>query len=403
MNIQKQILSKSNLATYRIDIFESIDKVSTDHWNGVLKGQNIYLDLNYLNALEKALPNYDFRYLLFFDANNSVIGLCYFQLVYFTDNDINFEALSEKMRGMLPSSFKKWISTRLLICGNAFATGENGFLFSDRISKYDRIYLINNGIKKIVNQESTLNRPISISLIKEFWPDNFLMSKEFTRCKYHEVNIDVNMVLNLNSSWHSFDDYLMALNSKFRTKYKQVFKKSKELEIIDFDSNTVRDRLSEIDKLYHNMVNKSSFTFGRLNAKTFQELYNELGDSFYFKGYILDHKLIGFATATIQNKTLDGNYIGIDDQFNKEYTVYQRILYDFIAFAIDNNLSNVNLGRTAEEIKSGVGALPVEMKFYAKHNNYFKNSILKPFLNLLKPSKFNLRRPFKADQLRKRA
>jgi hypothetical protein len=403
LNIQKQILSKPNSASYRIDVFESTDKVNTNHWNSVLKVQNIYLDLNYLNALEKALPNYDFRYLLFFDANNSVVGLCYFQLIYFTDNDINFEALSEKMRGMLPSSFKKWISTRLLICGNAFATGENGFLFSDRISKYDRIYLINNGIKKIFNQESTRNRPISISLIKEFWPDNFSTSKEFTRFKYHEVNIDVNMVLNLNSSWHSFDDYLMALNSKFRTKYKQVFRKSKELEIIDFDSNTVKVWLSEIDKLYHNMVNKSSFTFGRLNAKTFQELYNELGDSFYFKGYILDHKLIGFATATIQNKTLDGNYIGIDDQFNKEYLVYQRILYDFIAFAIDNNLSNVNLGRTAEEIKSGVGALPVEMKFYAKHNNYFKNSILKPFLNLLKPSKFNLRRPFKADLFRKRA
>jgi len=73
LNIQKQILSKSNLAIYRIDIFESIDKFSTDHWNGVLKGQNIYLDLNYLNALEKALPNYDFRYLLFFDANNSIV------------------------------------------------------------------------------------------------------------------------------------------------------------------------------------------------------------------------------------------------------------------------------------------------------------------------------------------
>ena len=403
MNIQKQILSKSNLASYRIDICESNCKVSADHWNGVLKGQNIYLDLNYLNALEKSLPNYDFRYLLFFDTNNSVVGLCYFQLLHFTDNDINFEALSEKMRGMLPSSFKKWISTRLLICGNAFATGENGFLFSDKISKDDSIFLINNAIKKIVDQESTSNRPISISLIKEFWPYNFSMSKEFTSCKYHEVNIDVNMVLNLDSSWHSFEDYLMALNSKFRTKYKQVFKKSKELEIIDFDNNTVEDRLSEIDKLYHNMVNKSSFTFGRLNAKTFKELYNELRDSFYFKGYLIDNKLIGFATATVQNNTLDGNYIGIDDQFNKEYSVYQRILYDFIAFAIDNNLSNVNLGRTAEEIKSGVGALPVEMKFYAKHNNYFKNSILKPFLNLLKPSKFNLRRPFKADQLRKRA
>ena len=78
-----------------------------------------------------------------------------------------------------------------------------------------------------------------------------------------------------------------------------------QTDIIERINGNPKERANEIDKLYHNMVNKSSFTFGRLNAKTFQELYNELGDSFYFKGYILDHKLIGFATATIQNKTLN--------------------------------------------------------------------------------------------------
>ena len=151
------------------------------------------------------------------------------------------------------------------------------------------------------------------------------------------------------------------------------------------------------------MVNKSSFSFGRLNAKTLLELKDRLGESLYFKGYLLDNKLIGFATATTLNQTLDGNFIGIDHQYNKEFSVYQRILYDFIGYAIEKKLTSVRLGRTAEEIKSGVGALPIEMKFYAKHHNSFKNGILRPFLSLLKPSQFNLRRPFKIDKMKKRA
>ena len=71
---------------------------------------------------------------------------------------------------------------------------------------------------------------------------------------------------------------------------------------------------------------------------------------------------------------------------------------------INTKLKSVRLGRTAEEIKSGVGATPIEMKFYAKHHNRFKNSILRPFLSLLRPSEFNLRRPFKSlDRMKKGA
>ena len=400
MNIQKQFCSKSVITSYRIEYYNSIEKVNLDHWEEVSKNQNIYLGHNYLSALEMGLSDFNFRYFLFYDTDNKIVGISYFQLLNITDQDVNFDALSNKMKGLLPLSFKKWLSSRILICGNAFATGENGFVFLDCVSKSDSIELIDKAIQHIVDQEEIANRSISISLIKEFWPNELSQFKAFKSYKYHEVNIDVNMVLDIKPSWSSFDDYLKALNSKFRTKTKQVLKKSKQLEIIDFEIDTIQERLLEIDKLYHSMLNKSSFSFGRLNAKTLLELKDRLGESLYFKGYLLDNKLIGFATATTLNQTLDGNFIGINHHYNKEFSVYQRILYDFIGYAIEKKMTSIRLGRTAEEIKSGVGALPIEMKFYAKHHNFFKNGILKPFISLLKPSQFNLRRPFKIDKMK---
>jgi predicted N-acyltransferase len=228
------------------------------------------------------------------------------------------------------------------------------------------------------------------------------MSSKFVNYGYHELNIDVNMIAQIDSNWTSFNDYMNALNSKFRTKTKQVFKKSENLDIIDFNIITIKERLSEIEELYNHMVDRSSFSFGRLNANTLLKFKENLGKAFYFKGYLLNDKLIGFATATRIDKELDGNFIGIHHQYNKDYSVYQRILYDFITCAIDEKLKTVRLGRTAEEIKSGVGAMPNEMKFYAKHQNRFKNSIIKPFLSLLRPSEFNLRRPYKKRNMIKK-
>ncbi|MFB1002918.1 MAG: hypothetical protein QMC70_02095, partial [Bacteroidia bacterium] len=108
-------------------------------------------------------------------------------------------------------------------------------------------------------------------------------------------------------------------------------------------------------------------------------------------------KLIGFSTATMFNDVFDGNFIGLDYDYNQDYAVYQRMLYDFVKQGINSGMQYVKIGRTAEEIKSGVGAQPVEMKFYAKHRNKVTNALLRPFIQNLKPSKFDQRRPFKAE------
>ena len=393
--MKNKLCSKNNQHSFTTRYFSSTKNIASDDWRAFLNNQNLYLSIAYLNALEIGLPCYGFRYVLFYNKDEKVIGLAYFQIIHITENDIKFEALSNKMNGLLPNSLKKWIKTRLLICGNAFATGENGFLFSDDVLKNDRLQLIDEATKYIIDEEDIQNRRISISLIKEFWHRNNLMTSKFINYGYHELNIDVNMIAKIDSNWTSFNDYLNALNSKFRTKTKHVFKKSENLDIIDFNIITIKERLPEIEELYNHMVDRSSFSFGRLNANTLLKLKEHLGKAFYFKGYLLNDKLIGFATATRIDKELDGNFIGIHHQYNKDYSVYQRILYDFIKCAINERLKTVRLGRTAEEIKSGVGAMPNEMKFYAKHQNRFKNSIIKPFLSLLRPSEFNLRRPYK--------
>ena len=71
------------------------------------------------------------------------------------------------------------------------------------------------------------------------------------------------------------------------------------------------------------------------------------------------------------------------------------MLYDFVNLAIDRKTKELRLGRTAEEIKSCIGAEPVNMKLYIKHGNRIFNKLLDPIVSSITPSKFELRMPFK--------
>lgn len=374
----------------------SINQVNSD-WDKIVGDRNAYLTSQYLRTLEDGLKHTKFHYIQFFSTDNVLLGIAYCQIIPITSSEINVKALSERMGGMLPKSIIKSIDVKILICGNAFATGENGFLFTSDVDSDTICSLVNKAQDEVHLRENKEGNKIAVTLIKEFWPESFDNSDHFKASGFSEVDIDVNMILRLDESWLSFEDYLSAMNSKFRTKAMQVLRRSASLDIVDFDGSPDEQRIEQVDELYNTIVDKANFSFGRLNASTLFAMKKALGDDFFFRGYYLDSRLIGFSTATMFNNVFDGNFIGLNYDFNQDYAVYQRMLYDFVKQGIQSSMQYVKIGRTAEEIKSGVGAQPVEMKFYAKHRNKVTNALLRPFIQNLKPSKFDQRRPFKAE------
>lgn len=384
-------------ADLEVQFYTSVNQIDREHWDIVVGSKNIYLSLDYLKAIEESLNFYDFKYLIFYSENSVPVGVAYCQIIKITSADIDTRALIKRMGGMLPESLINSLDLRILICGNAFASGENGYIFSAEIPNEVVLDSLDTAIDEIHLNAKKQGQRISITMIKDFWPESFDKMSYLKEKGCSEINIDVNMVLTLKDDWTSFEDYLCALNSKFRTKAKQVCKKSDQLVIEEFTVETITEKLDQIDELYNTIVDRASFSFGRLNANTLLEIKKALGENFFFNGYYLEGRLIGFSTATAFDDVLDGNFIGLDYDYNQEYAVYQRMLYDFVKHGIAIGAKQIKIGRTAEEIKSGVGALPVEMKFYAKHRNKVKNALLKPFVGNLKPNTFELRKPFKAE------
>ena len=397
MNCNHKKIKETDLKeALEISFYDSIKALNTSEWEGFnANHENIYLSVPYLEALEKTLCNeIEFCYVMFHNSSKKLVAVAYFQFAKFVDSKANCEDSICAVQGIIKSKILKKIEAKMLVCGNIFSCGENGFMYSSQLSATTAYFNLNRAIDQLKKSEK--RKKFSIILMKEYWPETTTNSDLFLAENYTDFMIDVNMRLKIHPLWKSFDDYLQSMTTKFRTRANGVFKKSKLLVQKNFEPEDITSYAERIDELYGFVINKADYNFGTINAKTFLGLKKSLKNNFHFTGYFLNDILVGFSTAMVNSGVMDANFVGLDYQYNNQYALYQRILYDFVEISIKENLTELRLGRTAEEIKSCLGAEPVNMKLYIKHKNAVPNKVVKQMIKSVKPSEFELRKPFKA-------
>lgn len=385
-----------NTATYSQKIVSSIRDVNEKEWSSVANDNNIYLSLNYLRALELSMGDeIDFFYATMFNTKGVPVLIAVFQLVNFTDRRrSNSQSILKHIAG--DKNKNGDFSMNILVCGNVFSDGENGFLYANELTQKEAV----NQVAELADQikkDKVVRKKLSVVLFKEFFPDSATHLDQLKEYNYRDFMIDVNMVLPIHSSWNNIEDYLFSMKTKYRTRAKGVFKKSQSVSVKSLEVDEIVGHEKRIGELFNNVVQKSEYNFGIIKPSAFSAFKRSLGNQFSFKGVFLKNKLIGFSTAFFHKGIMEANYVGIDYDYNQDLAIYQRLLYDYVDQAIENKSTELQLGRTSELIKSSLGAVPVNMKLYAKHKTAISNVLMSSILCFISPSKFELRQPFKAD------
>lgn len=360
-------------------------------------GTNIYLQPNYLNAIENSVvSDVTFIYVVVY-LKEVPVGVVYFQWIQIGKDFFSQEKFPSEINFRSTSVVLKRIKGSLLLCGNFFATGVNGFSFSEKVPSVVLDQLIKKLKYSLCRSKNT--KSLRFIMFKEFWKESDVLVQKQLLKTTAGFQIDVNMILEIHSKWNNLEDYLNAMTTKYRTRAKSVFKKTSEITSREFDLSEIKEYELEIDKLYNSVLNTSSFNMVKLGKGSFYQLKKELNEVFFFTGYFYKNKLIAFSTACLNNACLDANYVGINYDYNDQFPVYQRILYDYVDLAIAKNTQELRLGRTAETMKSSLGAMPKEMNLYIKHTNILLHTILKPLVAYVKPSSYQIRKPFKKEFL----
>lgn len=390
-----------DLSASHVNYYEKVDAIPNKVYEDLKCKNNLYFHPSYLIALETHNSQIKFAYIVLSNELGNYIGFFVIQVIDFysdsfqDDTQTIFEYLKCIARNLriLPQGKP----LKVLTCGNTFVTGEHGVFIRSDQDKKNIVKQFSKAIAGLVNSKKELNEEIDVYMIKDFTKESTFITDELKSDGFYDFKVAPNMVMKINKEWNDFEDYLLAMKTKFRVKAKKALLKSERLHIADIQLKDLDSIIPQMTELYKKVSNKASFNLGAFNLITYKTLKENLGEYYILKGYWLGTKLVGFMSGVINQKDiLDAHFVGIDYDLNRELAIYQRMLYDYVDIAIQRKVKQINFGRTASEIKSSVGATPEEMTIYLKHRKHLPNKILSLFLKKIKPTGFNQKYPFKS-------
>jgi hypothetical protein len=166
------------------------------------------------------------------------------------------------------------------------------------------------------------------------------------------------MLLDLDPTWHSIEDYLAAMKTKYRTRARRVQTLSAHCSLTECTDWPDADWLDWAGELLGKTLADKAVALPddlRGLLATFKRVY---GADFHVLGYQSKGQWVGFITALQEGDCLFAMHMGFEPEFAREEHFYQRSMMDVVDLGIRLRATGVNMGRTATEIKSSLGAKP---------------------------------------------
>jgi hypothetical protein len=251
------------------------------------------------------------------------------------------------------------------------------------------------GVIDSISRAEKLRGKISAVLVKDFYEEGFGDKNCWYCTKFVDFNVEPNMIVDLPNGLTNLTDYLACFSKKYRNRAKHILNASAPLTKKRLTKEEISFYKSTLHGLYSQVFNQAKFKLVKLSSNYFEDVLTSSPESFYVDAWFLEDKMLSFACGFCLENEVEAHYIGFDYTYNKQYELYQTILYSFIEQAIKVEKSRINLGRTASEIKTTVGAKPHELLCYIKPQNTVSKLIMKPFMQFLQPTEWIPRNPFK--------
>ena len=374
---------------YNFKIFNSTKELP-EEWNSIIGQHNIMLSEEYFCVLEESKPtNMKYSFVGFF-SDEDLIGGTLFQYLNFIEHK-SFQ--KGEMLCSIRNFLAKQLSKDVMILGNNMLTGQNGFYFNtSKISTEKAITLLkeaSKGVSNVLGKTSlVIYKDYQKSFLKNFDEEEF---KSFYR-----FSVQPNMILNIKPEWKTFEDYSNDLSKKYRARLKSAKKKINGIQKRELDIESIKKYQNEMNILYQNVAENAPFNTFFLKENHFESMKYHLKENFKVFGYLFNEKLIGFYTLILNNNDIDTYFLGYDKEIQKEKQIYLNMLFDMTEFGISNQSKRIVFGRTALEIKSTIGAEPVEIFGLIKHNNKAINPFMEKIFTSLNPKvEWIQRKPFK--------
>lgn len=363
--------------------------------------ENVFLSLPYLRALELGGPSdTEFRYALL-RSGKKVLGFYYFQLLPFRLSALDemikdkpYRRLLQTVKSLLDAYLFRSSSPRksaLLVCGNMCVSGDHGFFGFNRPALAE---VLPGLIQELLRSIGSTHRVIA-QVVKDLPESDDPLGATLKSRRFFKLDMDPVMKLRFPQGVSDMEGYRSALSSKYRVRMNQTRKRIEDCEWRDLSLNEIKRYRDTMQNLYSAVQDKAPLKIVHVDMDYLIALKKNLGDGIRCSGLFSGDRMLAFTTGILNGEEYEAHHIGLDYEENRVRSLYLNILFRYIEMAFEAGAKSVCFGRTALEMKTTVGAVPVYYNAYMKLSNGFLNGFVRCLLPDPAPHNWIPRSPFR--------
>lgn len=383
-------------SSYSYRIYTTVSALP-DQWDRIADG-NIFLTKLYLDVLEKSGPeNMVGHFIGIFDGMD-LTGVAIAQFLDLNSME-SFGNRDKCLKTMVRNFVFRNFASQVLFIGNNMLTGQNAYAFAQRTDHAAALGALKMATAELHQIYKAQGKKIHLTTYKDFDANEADTFRIPQFSDTYRFSTQPNMILEIDDSWHSEQDYINAISKKYRDQYKRARKKAAGITKKKLSLDEIASSQDTIYNLYLHVAKHAPFNSFFLAKNHFRVFKQNLKESFLFYGYFEEEQLVGFSTLIKNGTTMETYFLGYDETVQREKMLYLNMLYDMIAYSINKGFKKIIFARTALEIKSSVGAEPVEMFGFIVHANPILNRYVGKIFDYVEPKTvWQQRHPFKISE-----
>ena len=383
---------------------DRVDFLNHGAWDHVTKGGSLFLLRDVLRVVEQHGPeNVIPRYAMIYRGEKPVAAVAA-QIVSVTGKQFRRENGGEPKkpsanllkRVLSPAArvAAARIDERLLVTGNLMSWGFHGIALAPDEKPSEVWPGIAEALYRIRRAERLFGQT-NLVMIKDVG-ENEAGVEAVRRFSYRPLETEPNMVLAINPAWRSYDDYLAALDAKYRRNSRDQLKKLAAAGCVLETLSDLTAHSRRLYELYLAVHENASVRLVTLSEHYLPRLAQTLGDNFRCTVVRRGDEVLGFVTSLRDGQTAIAYYIGFDRAAAATgLPIYLRLLHATIGDAIAWGCTRLSLGRTALEPKAALGAKPETMSVWLRHRVPAFNWLLRGVMGSVTHEEAPERNPFK--------
>lgn len=385
---------------------DRIDYLDARRWDEVVAQGSVLMSRAVLRAIETAGPaNVSPRYALVFRGERPVAAVVV-QVVTISGSQLHSQvalprsprtvATLKRLLQPVAKAASAQLQERMLVAGNLMSWGCHGVAFAEGEDAAALWSGVAEAIYRIRRAER-LSGNADLVMVKDLTAAHAGV-EALERFSYRPLPTEPNMVLTLDPAWRSYEDYLGALDAKYRRKVKDIGKKLAASGcVVERLEGGLAGEAGRLHELYLAVQGNAAVRLVTLPPAYLPAMAEALGERFRTTVIRRGGHIVGFVTSVCDGDTAIGYYIGFDRAAAAEgLPLYLQLLHATVADAIHWHCGRLSLGRTALEPKAGLGAKAEPMSVWVRHRVPAFNWLLRGVIAAVPHVEAPERNPFKS-------